>query len=106
MDPKYLYDKPEEFRLMIWDIMEDIQDEFWFWWIGWNGFIIMPYFPNQMELNMAKALTTHCKNCKLKKLLEKAQICIWGKSKKKKVLYKPKGKKMLKCRLIEKGASK
>jgi len=50
-----------------------------------------------------KAMTTNCDKCTFMKIQENGDIvCRWGNSKKPKKLESPKGKKALRCNLVQK----
>jgi len=40
MNLTYLKDKPY-FTKTLWDEMEDLQDKYPHYWLGWNGFVLM-----------------------------------------------------------------
>lgn len=43
MDLAYLKNKPEMTQV-VWETMENLQDIYPHYWLGWNGFVLMVYW--------------------------------------------------------------
>ena len=52
MDFKYSQDKPMMLQAL-WEIMENCQDGYPYYWLGWDGFILFVYFPSEIPPNKA-----------------------------------------------------